>query len=308
MLEILTADSMQGRAAATGGSARAARWIADRLRQFGLEPGGDSAYFQRVEFLEQRTAAGRVLRLRLAGAPDSASAGQPTSDVNVIGIVRGTDPELRREAVVVGAHFDHLGIGAPVNGDSIYNGADDDASGVVAVLTAARELAKGPAPKRTVVFLLSTGEEQGVLGTMWYIEHPVVPLDSTIADLQVEMIGRPDSLVGGPGKFWLTGFERSTMGEQMAAAGIPVVADARPQFNFFMRSDNIAFAMRGIPAHTLSSYGMHSDYHQPSDEVGRIDFAHFDAGVDAVSRAVRLLADGPRPEWHPGGRPEPTTP
>ncbi|MEZ0333047.1 MAG: M20/M25/M40 family metallo-hydrolase, partial [Gemmatimonadales bacterium] len=175
MLEILTADSMQGRAAATAGSARGARWIAGRLKQFGLEPGGDSAYFQRVEFLEQWTAEGRVLRLRLQGAADSASAGQPTSDVNVIGIVRGTDPELRSEAVVVGAHFDHLGIGAPVNGDSIYNGADDDASGVVAVLTAARDLAKGPAPKRTVVFLLSTGEEQGVLGTMWYIEHPVIP-------------------------------------------------------------------------------------------------------------------------------------
>ncbi len=308
MLEALTADSMQGRAAATAGSARAARWIAERMREFGLEPAGDSGYFQRVDFLEVQTAEGRGLRLRSSAAPDSANQGRPVSDVNVIGIVRGEDPIVGNEAVIVGAHYDHLGIGEPVNGDSIYNGADDDASGVVAVLAAARDLAKGPAPKRTVVFLLSTAEEQGILGTMWYIEHPVVPLARTVADLQVEMIGRPDSLVGGRGKFWLTGYERSTMGQRLAAAGIPVVPDARPEFNFFLRSDNIGFARRGIPAHTLSSFGMHTDYHQPSDEVEKIDFAHLQTGVAAVSRAVRVLADGPPPVWRPNGQPGPATP
>src|SRR4030095_7881884 len=102
-------------------------------------------------------------------------------------------------AVVVGAHYDHLGIGEPVNGDSIYNGADDDGSGVVAVLLAAHDLAKGHKTRRTVIFVLSTGEEQGILGTLWYVNHPVVPLTTTIADLQVEMIGRPDSMVGGRG-------------------------------------------------------------------------------------------------------------
>ena len=99
------------------------------------------------------------------------------------------------------------------------------------------------------------------------------------------------------------------MGEQLAAAGIPVVADPRPSFNFFQRSDNIVFAWEGVPGHTLSSYNLHEDYHKPSDEVARIDFTHLAAAADAITRAVRLLADGERPEWKPGGRPpRPATP
>jgi Iap family predicted aminopeptidase len=121
------------------------------------------------------------------------------------------------------------------------------------------------------------------------------------------MVGRPDTLVGA-GKLWLTGFERSTMGEELSGAGLAVVADPRPEFRFFERSDNIVFALRGIPAHTLSSFGMHGDYHQPSDEVERIDFEHLTRVADLVARAVRVLADGPRPTWKPGGRPTPSTP
>jgi Zn-dependent M28 family amino/carboxypeptidase len=209
--------------------------------------------------------------------------------------------------VVLGAHYDHVGVGKPVAGDSIYNGADDDASGVAAVLAAAQALAKAP-PKRSVIFLLTSGEEFGVLGTQWYLTRPTFPLARTIADLQVEMVGRPDSLVGGVGKLWLTGYERSTMGDSFAKAGIPIVADPRPDFRFFERSDNIVFALRGIPAHTLSSFSLHSDYHQPSDEVERIDFAHLAQAAEVVVRATRLLADQPAPRWHPGGRPTPSTP
>ncbi|MGI9040436.1 MAG: M20/M25/M40 family metallo-hydrolase [Gemmatimonadales bacterium] len=307
LLSALAADSMEGRATATAGSARAARLIAGRMRALGLEPAGDSGYFQRVPLTLTRGADGaRGLQLLGPGHADSAPAGQPVMDVNVIGLLRGADSALGDEAVVVGAHFDHLGIGAPVAGDSIYNGADDDASGVVAVLGAAQALAGGPLPRRTVVFLITTGEEQGLLGTRWYIDHPAVPLERTVADLQVEMIGRPDSLAGGPGRAWLTGYERSTMGRQLAAAGIPVVDDPRPAFDFFLRSDNIAFARRGIPAHTLSSYNLHTDYHQPSDEVERVDFDHLARLLDATARAVRVLADGDAPRWNPGGRPEPS--
>ena len=241
--------------------------------------------------------------LRLA-QPGGDSAGL-VADYNLIGLIRGSDPELREQAVVLGAHFDHVGIGKPVDGDSIYNGADDDASGVAAVLAAASALARDP-PKRTVIVLLTSGEEFGILGTQWYLEQPALPLAATVADLQVEMVGRPDSLVGGPGKLWLTGFERSTMGESFARAGLPVTADPRPEFQFFQRSDNIVFALRGIPAHTLSSFGMHPDYHQPSDEVDRIDFDHLTLAAELVTRAARVLADGPRPAWHPGGRPTPT--
>jgi hypothetical protein len=117
------------------------------------------------------------------------------------------------------------------------------------------------------------------------------------------VIGRPDSLAGGRGRAWLTGYERSTMGDALAASGVPIVPDPRPDQRFFYRSDNIAFAYLGIPAHTLSSFGLHTDYHQPTDDVSRVDFEHMTAVIEAAARAVRLLADGPRPDWHPGGRP-----
>ncbi len=122
--------------------------------------------------------------------------------------------------------------------------------------------------------------------------------------MEIEMIGRPDSLAGGAGRGWLTGFERSTMGEMFARAGLPIVADRRLDQQFFMRSDNIAYARAGIVAHTLSSYNMHSDYHTPRDEVSRVDFAHMTQLVGVAVRAARLLADSPtEPEWKPGGKP-----
>ena len=302
LLGALAADSMEGRGTATRGGDRAARFIADRMKEYGLVAGGDSGYFQRVPLEATTDSTGRR-RLALVTSAEVPEA--TVRAVNVVGIVPGADPALGSEAVLIDAHYDHLGIGAPVAGDSIYNGADDDASGVVAVLGAARALASGPPPKRTVVFLATTGEEVGLLGTRWYIAHPVVPLARTVANLEIEMIGRPDSLAGGTGKGWLTGFERSTMGERLAAAGIPVVPDPRPEQQFFQRSDNIAFALLGIPAHTLSSYNMHDDYHTPADEADRIDDAHLARLVDAAARAARLLADGEAPAWKPGGRPAP---
>ena len=124
-----------------------------------------------------------------------------------------------------------------------------------------------------------------------------------MADLQVEMIGRPDSLAGGPGKGWLTGYERSTMGAQLAAAGLPVIVDPRPSENFFMRSDNYAFALEGVPAHTFSSFGGHTDYHGVNDEVDRMDLTHVAAMIDATAKAVRVLTDGARVTWNEGGKP-----
>lgn len=302
---VLAADSMEGRQTGTPGSLKAARFLAERMRSYGLEPGGDSNYYQRVPYEVTVGPEGDMLRLPGARRPDSADVERIT-DYNIIGLIRGSDPTIRDEAVVLGAHFDHVGIGKPVEGDSVYNGADDDASGVATVLAAARVLAKAP-PRRSVIFLLTSGEEFGVLGTQWYLDRPTFPLSHTIADLQVEMVGRPDSLVGGPGKLWLTGYDRSTMGQSLSAAGLAVVADPRPDFRFFERSDNIVFALRGIPAHTLSSFNLHGDYHQPSDEVDRIDFAHLERVADLVVRATRVLADGPAPQWHRSGRPGPST-
>jgi hypothetical protein len=301
----LSADSMEGRMTGSPGGARAARFIAERLRAYGVAPAGDSGYFQRVPLALIQRPSGRRLPALLPGWADfdTVPRERRLMGVNVVGLLRGRDPAVRDEAVLVDAHYDHLGIGPAVAGDSIYNGADDDASGVVAVLEIARALARGPAPRRTVVFLATTGEEIGLLGTRWYIDHPVVPLDRTVSNLEVEMIGRPDSLAGGSGRAWLTGYERSTMGDALKAAGIPIVADPRPSQNFFERSDNIAFARRGIPAHTLSSFGLHEDYHTPADGPERTDVAHMTRVIEAAVRAVRILADSAAPQWKEGMRP-----
>jgi hypothetical protein len=326
ILSALADDSMEGRASGTRGAQRAARYIGGEMKKIGLEPLGDSGFFQRVPLAIDSVKPTRRMRdpndnTKIISIPidgplrraltvkasfadlDSLPAWRKPPTVNVVGVIRGSDPVLKNEYVLVDGHYDHLGIGRPVNGDSIYNGADDDASGVTAVLEIARQIKRGPAPKRTIVFAAMMGEEVGLLGTNWYIAHPAIPLDKMAANLEIEMIGRPDSLAGGVGRAWLTGYERSNMGDQLAANGIPIVPDKRPDQHFFERSDNIAFARRGIPAHTLSSFNLHTDYHQPSDDISHVDFLHMAGVVNAGAKAVRLLSDGPKPEWKPGGKP-----
>jgi hypothetical protein len=332
ILSALADDSMEGRATGTPGAQRAARYIGGEMKKIGLEPLGDSGYFQRVAVTMDTTyrpamravtitdSTGRksvrgeptggppVMRVQLRvresfAALDTVPRSRWRQAVNVLGVIRGSDPALKSEYVLVDGHYDHLGIGRPVNGDSIYNGADDDASGITAVLEIARQMMQGPKPKRTVVFAAMIGEEVGLLGTNWYIAHPAIPLENMAANLEIEMIGRPDSLAGGVGRAWLTGYERSTMGDAFAANGIPIVPDKRIDQNFFGRSDNIAFARRGIPAHTLSSFNLHTDYHRPSDDITKVDFVHMAGVINAGAKAVRLLTDGPKPEWKPGGKP-----
>ena len=317
LLSALAHDSLQGRATGEIGSIKAAAIISRVMQSLGLRPAGDDGFYQRVPAgVSQVTGRNGQPTMRLqplasVAAMDSLPADRRRQVMNVIAILPGSDPALRNEHVLVDAHYDHVGMrprldqaGNRIPGaDSIYNGADDDASGVVAVLEIARQLAQGPAPKRTIVFAAMTGEEIGLVGTEWYLAHPVLPLEQMAANLEIEMIGRPDSLAGGSGKGWLTGYERSTMGDALAARGIPLVQDPRPDQDFFRRSDNIAFAQTGIPAHTLSSFNLHTDYHQPSDEVDKVDFTHMAAVINAAADAARLLADGPKPEWKPGGRP-----
>ena len=313
LLSALADDSMEGRRVASTGEARAARFIAARFREAGIDPAGDSGYFQRLPMANTttRTRAGNGQERVRTGAAvlpsfadlDTVPPERRLTSVNVLGVLRGSDPALASEIVIVGAHFDHVGIRPAVNGDSIANGADDDASGTVAVMEAARIIAAGPRPRRTIVFAAFTGEEAGTLGVRWYAQHPIAPLDRHVADVQVEMIGRPDTAAGGPGKAWLTGFERSAMGPALAAAGLPVIADPRPTQRFFERSDNIVFARLGIVAHTLSSFGLHDEYHTVNDEWDLVDFAHMTEVVNLAARAVRVIADGPRLEWNPGGKP-----
>lgn len=304
LLGTLAHDSMMGRRFGTRGTEMASRFLAAELERYGVQPAGDDGFFQTVPAaLVEVNGRTRVVLPSAEVSLDTFPAEALLSgERNVVGLIQGSDPDLASEAVVIGAHFDHVGIGPPVDGDSIYNGADDDGTGTVAILEIARELARSTPPRRTIVVLFSTGEERGMVGTRWYLEHPVVPLERTVADFQIEMIGRPDSLAGGPGRGWLTGYERTTMGDQLSAAGSPIVPDPRPEQRFFFRSDNAPFAFAGIPAHTLSSFSLHEDYHRPSDEVDRVDFQHMASLVDAAVEAVRFLADGPTPAWKEGGR------
>jgi len=308
-MTILAADSMEGRAAGTVGERRARDFLVATLERYGVEPAGEDGYLQPVPIVRTTTSDGRT-RAGLPG-PDVDLDTIPEEDRrtawNVLGMIPGTDPEVADEIVIVGSHYDHLGIRQPVAGDSIYNGADDDASGTVAALEIARAFATGevPPPNRTVLIALFSAEEMGLLGPRWFLRNPTGPAvdGELVADLQIEMIGRPDPAAGGFGRGWLTGYERSTMGDLLAEQGSPIVADPRPDQRFFFRSDNLPFAQAGIPAHTLSSFNLHEDYHTPDDEADRIDYAHMTALVEAALEMVRGLATGPRPEWHEGGRP-----
>ena len=298
-MEILAADSMEGRRTGTPGAARAARFIDSHFRAAGLEAIGDSGFYHFVPMSLTAGRSGRVRPRLLQGwtAFDSLPEAERVREANVVGLLRGSDAELADEYVVVTAHYDHVGIGRAVGGDSIYNGADDDASGTAALIWIAERLAERESPpSRTVVFAAVTGEEMGLLGTRWFIANPPVPLENAVANLNLEMIGRPDPEVG-PDRAWLTGFEVTTMGDLLAAAGLPVDPDPRPEENYYHRSDNIAFARIGIPAHTLSTYGSHGQYHTPEDESDRADPDHMAAIADVAVKAVLELANGPRPEW-----------
>ena len=219
---------------------------------------------------------------------------------NVIGQLAGTDSQ---SAILLTAHMDHLGVGAAVNGDSIYNGADDDASGVSAVLELARALAAGARPRRSVIFALFGSEETGSQGAQYFRAHPPLPLSDVVANLEFEMLGRPDPALA-PHTLFLTGWNRTNLGPALAEHGAHLAADPHPAEHFFRRSDNYALALEGVVAQTVSSYGLHKDYHQPSDEVSRIDFGHMVEAIGSLLGPVRWLADSDfAPQWVEGGKP-----
>ncbi|MEZ6019153.1 MAG: M28 family peptidase [Planctomycetota bacterium] len=217
---------------------------------------------------------------------------------NVVAFLPGVGteerPELAEEVIVISAHYDHIGISrrAPEGQDRINNGADDDASGVAVLLELADGFVHGPKPARSVLFLLACAEEKGVLGTEYFAEHPPVPLERIVCNLNLEMLGRPDDLAGGVGKVWLTGYERSTLGPALIGRGIELVADPRPEQSFFTRSDNIVFVRKGVVGQTLSSYNMHTDYHRVSDEIKTIHFEHLTKAAQVCLAAAQELASG----------------
>ncbi|HXT69363.1 MAG TPA: M20/M25/M40 family metallo-hydrolase [Vicinamibacterales bacterium] len=229
---------------------------------------------------------------------------RPGHTYNAVAVLRGTDPVLKDEAILLSAHLDHLGTRG-AGADTINNGADDDASGCVAVLALAEAMAMGKRPKRTVIFGFFGSEESGGFGSRYLADHPPVPLEKIVANLQFEMLGRPDEKVP-PHTLWLTGYERSNLGPELAKHGAKLVQDPHPEQSFFTRSDNIQFAYRGIVAHTVSSYGLHKEYHTPADEIRLIDFAHMTDAIRSMYAPIEWLVNGNfKPDWLPGMKPAP---
>ena len=225
-----------------------------------------------------------------------------SSAPNVVGILEGSDPRLKGEYVVLSAHMDHVGVGRPVNGDSIYNGADDDASGTISVVEAAEAFSQlQPRPKRSIIFLTVSGEEKGLWGSAYFADHPPVPIADIVADLNTDMVGRnwKDTIV-------VIGKEHSDLGatlNRVGAAhpelGMQPIDDIWPQESFYTRSDHYNFARKGVPILFFFN-GTHADYHRPSDSVDKID-------AEKESRIVKLVfylgldvANGAeRPKWNP---------
>lgn len=229
---------------------------------------------------------------------------QPVRLRNVVAILRGSDPVLKETCVLVTAHYDHIGMEASGEGDRIYNGANDDGSGTVSVVELAGALSKmKPRPKRSIVFATFFGEEKGGFGSRYYASHPVFPIGKTVADLNLEQIGRTDSSEGPQiAKASLTGFDYSNVADYVKAAGkmtgIKVHKNGRNSDSYFARSDNLSLAEKGVPAHTLTVAFAFPDYHGLGDEWQKIDYANM-AKVDRmVALALLMLAESAEaPHW-----------
>jgi hypothetical protein len=224
---------------------------------------------------------------------------------NAIGQLKGSDPKLANEAILLTAHLDHLGVRG-TTGDTIFNGADDDASGSTAVLELCEALAKGPRPKRTVIFAWFGSEESGGAGARNFLTKPPVPLEHIVANLEFEMIANRDPKVAAH-TLWLTGYERSNLGPELAKQGARIVADPHPEQGFFQRSDNIQLACRGVIAQTVSSYdALGATYHKASDDLSHVDFAHMTDSIQSMLKPVLWLANSNfKPDWLEGKKPGP---
>jgi hypothetical protein len=227
---------------------------------------------------------------------------KPRETFNAIGYLAGTDASAG--TILLTAHLDHLGVGRPVNGDAIYNGANDDAAGTTAVLELAHALAAGPPLRRSVLFVCYGSEEMGELGSTYFGAHPPVPLKDLVANLEFEMIGNQDPKMPA-GVLLLTGWERSNLGPALKEHGALLGPDPYPEQHFFERSDNYALALKGVVAHTAAGWGTTPTYHQPNDDMAHLDVAFMTRAIQSLIEPVQWLAQSDfRPQWNAGGAPK----
>jgi Zn-dependent M28 family amino/carboxypeptidase len=244
----------------------------------------------------------------------AAIVSKAVSSSNLVAKLPGTDPKLRDEFVVLSAHIDHVGIGAPINGDKIYNGAMDNGSGTALVLDVAASLKAHPESlKRSVLFLIVTAEEKGLLGSKYFAAHATVPLKSIVADINVDMF-----LPIVPLKVLkIEGIEESDLGAQAAAVaqslGVKPIADPEPLRNAFIRSDQYSFIRKGVPAvkmdvgfelgtpeQKIFKEWLTNRYHAPSDDVNQpVDLKAAALYEEIVRRLLIETANNARPQWKP---------
>ncbi len=222
---------------------------------------------------------------------DVTATVEQESLANVVGMTPG---RRRDQIVLFSAHYDHVGIGESENGDSIFNGANDDASGTTAVIELARYFKAKGRPERTLVFAAFTAEEAGGFGSRYFSQH--LNPDQIVAMFNIEMIGKPSAQ--GPNHAWITGFERSSLGQilQEAVVGTEFAfdPDPYPQENLFYRSDNATLARLGVPAHSISTtpIDVDQDYHRASDEVSTLDLDHLTNTIRAIARGAGPIIAG----------------
>lgn len=265
----LAADSLEGRDTGSEGLDKAARYLEARLEDYGIKP-----FFTSY-------------RDTLANVREPA--------YNIVGYIPGSDPALAGEVVMLGAHYDHIGLVSPVEGDKIANGANDNASGSAMVLELARNLSRGRAPARSLLIAFFSAEERGLLGS----EHLAEKLKESgvrlYAMLNFEMVGVP--MQGKPYLMYLTGYETSNLAELSNRYGGEGLVGFLPQaaeYNLFQRSDNYSFYKQfKVPSHTYSTFDFtnYDFYHQPGDEASKMDIAHMAALVRRMVPVVQGIAN-----------------
>lgn len=272
----LSAPEREGRGVGTQGLAAAADYVAEAFRKAGLEPGGDGGTFFQ-SFTSTRSPSGKPVTLR-----------------NVVAILRGTDPALAGQSALLTAHYDHLGFGWPDvhKGDEgkLHPGADDNASGVAVMLELARTLAAGERPKRTLVFVAFTGEESGLQGSRWYVDHPAFPLGKIEGVINLDTVGR----LGGRKVSIIATGTASEWQHIFRGAGFVTGLEPKLIPEALESSDQKSFIDRGVPAVQVFTEA-HADYHRPGDTADKIDGEGLVKVATFVREAIQYLGDRAEP-------------
>jgi len=272
-LYTLASDQMQGRKAGTPGIEKAASYIETEFKKIGLT------------FYDTLNSYRQTFTIK------SKEGNKDITTSNIIGLLQGKSK--KEEYVIISAHYDHLGVNG-ASGDSIFNGANDNASGVTGVLTLAKYFKEKNLNERTIIFVAFTAEEMGLVGSKYFGKG--IDASKYIAGINLEMIGKSPSF--GPNSAWLTGFDRSDFGQiiqnNLIGTGYQLFPDPYLKYNLFFRSDNASLARLGVPSHSFSTTAIDidKDYHQPSDEVETLNITVITQTINAVAKGTESVISG----------------